>query len=514
MKKIFLIDDEKVIREGIKNSVDWAKEGFEFCGDAPDGEIALPLIEKYKPDIVITDIRMPFMDGLQVSRILRDRMPRIKVIILSGHDEFEYAREAMRIQVSEYCLKPVSAQDLIEVLQRVSASIEEEESAKKQMLDLQYQAKQNVVLSRDNFLIELCNGIYSTAEAIKKASELNIELISSYYYVLILETDVKEIPAIDWILKNYSSLVFKRRKTQTVFLMKNESKQQLELEIEAIREQLLLEPDSLSFGFGKVKSRIQGIAESFEEADKEKSFSVHITEKYNVDNSEVDTKSNKELHQFNRNDLIHFLKFGDTSKIDEFSESYSSYLKAANVRTPFFIYYFLMDFTTTITHYIKDQNNDTDDILQQINGLEVKMSWIKEYFEIVDYMKELLNLVINFREQVNSKFGTIIQKTKDYIHDQYSDPKLSLQTIAKKVNVSASYLSHMFSQETGETLIEYLTRIRIDRAKEFLKTTNDKTYEIAYKVGYSDSHYFCHSFKKITGMTTKQFKSHGQIIPL
>lgn len=121
MQKVFLVDDEIVIRENIRTCIDWEKEGFVYCGDAPDGELALPLIEQVKPDILITDIRMPFMNGLELSAIVRRMRPDIKIIILSGHDEFEYARQAIRIGVEDYCLKPFSAEDLIRMLRLVGA---------------------------------------------------------------------------------------------------------------------------------------------------------------------------------------------------------------------------------------------------------------------------------------------------------------------------------------------------------------------------------------------------------
>lgn len=493
MKKIFLVDDEKVIREAIGHSIDWTKEGFEYCGDAPDGEMALPLIEKTKPDIVITDIKMPFMDGLQLSKILHDLLPEIKVIILSGHDEFEYAREAMRVKVSEYCLKPVSALDLLAILHAVSAQIDREEAEKKQLTELKNQARVNVSLSRDNFLDALCIGSYAAVDALRKATELKIDLIASYYFILIIETGNA---LVDSILTKHSCLTFQKNGKETVFIFKGESNEELEQEAELIRKQLLLEPDKIQFGIGKVKNRIQGIAETYKEATKE----------YMLFHSEGDVHSNKTIHQFNRNDLIHFLKYGDTSKRADFSQNYASHLEEVTIRTPFYIYYFLMDFTITVVHFIKEQNNQSATILNELHQLEVQINWIREYDEIVHYMNTILQLVITFREQTNGKFGQVIQKTKDYIRDNYNDPELSLQTIANKVNVSSSYLSHMFSQETGQTLIEYLTFTRIERAKEFLKTTNDKTYEIAQKVGYSDSQYFCHTFKKITGMTTRAFK--------
>ena len=116
--KVFLVEDEIVTREGIRDNVDWASEGFEFCGEAPDGEMALPLIEKSKPDILITDIKMPFMDGLQLSKIVREQMPWVKIIILSGHDEFEYAQAAVKLGATEYLLKPISSGDLLKELEQ------------------------------------------------------------------------------------------------------------------------------------------------------------------------------------------------------------------------------------------------------------------------------------------------------------------------------------------------------------------------------------------------------------
>lgn len=121
MKKIMLVDDEILTRESIRNCVDWKSNGFIYCGDAADGEMALPLIEEWSPQIVITDIKMPFMDGLELASIVRKAYPHIKIIILSGHDEFHYAQQALRIGVEDYCLKPVGSTDLIELLQKLAS---------------------------------------------------------------------------------------------------------------------------------------------------------------------------------------------------------------------------------------------------------------------------------------------------------------------------------------------------------------------------------------------------------
>jgi two-component system, response regulator YesN len=131
--KVFLVEDEIVTREGIRDSVDWAAAGYEFCGEAPDGELALPLIRERRPETVITDIKMPFMDGLQLCRMLRETLPATKIIILSGHDEFRYAQEAIQVGVTEYLLKPIVPQDLLAALRKVAQQIDQEREASAQL---------------------------------------------------------------------------------------------------------------------------------------------------------------------------------------------------------------------------------------------------------------------------------------------------------------------------------------------------------------------------------------------
>ena len=126
MLKVFLVEDEVVMRNGIKNNIPWEQEGFEFAGEASDGELAYPLIKKEKPDILITDIRMPFMDGLELSRLVKKELPQIKIIILSGYNEFDYAKTAINIGVTDYLLKPISSAKLLEAVKKVADMIEKE----------------------------------------------------------------------------------------------------------------------------------------------------------------------------------------------------------------------------------------------------------------------------------------------------------------------------------------------------------------------------------------------------
>ncbi|WP_159067682.1 response regulator, partial [Paenibacillus ihuae] len=175
MKKVMLVDDEILIRESIRECVDWEKEGFIYCGDAPDGELALPLIEQQLPDILITDIKMPFMDGLELSSVVRQRLPQIKIIILSGHNDFQYAQTALRLGVEDYCLKPFSSADLIQLLHAVSVRIDEEQ-----------RLKRRYAYTPEKLFADLCGGLIGTAAAIEAADQLELQLTAPYYAVAIL----------------------------------------------------------------------------------------------------------------------------------------------------------------------------------------------------------------------------------------------------------------------------------------------------------------------------------------
>ena len=131
MVKVFLVEDEAIIRHGIRDNIDWASHGFEFAGEAGDGEYAYPLILKAQPDILVTDIKMPFMDGLELSRLVKKTLPRTRIIVLSGYNEFEYAKEAIKIGISDYLLKPVSSAGLIDALKKAADEIREEREKSK-----------------------------------------------------------------------------------------------------------------------------------------------------------------------------------------------------------------------------------------------------------------------------------------------------------------------------------------------------------------------------------------------
>lgn len=190
MVKIFLVEDEIVVREGIKNNVNWLENDFIFSGEASDGELAYPMIKKIKPDIVITDIRMPFMDGLQLSRLLKEEMPWIKIIILSGYEEFDYAKEAIEIGVTQYLLKPISSTELMKCMKEVRKVIRKEQEEKQNYEIYKKEIKEYEEDEKRHLFHDIINKTVSPVSLLGRGKKLNIELGSIAYLIILFKLNI------------------------------------------------------------------------------------------------------------------------------------------------------------------------------------------------------------------------------------------------------------------------------------------------------------------------------------
>ena len=319
--KVCLVEDEIVTREGIRDNVDWKANGFEYCGEASDGETALLLLRAIKPDILITDIKMPFMDGLQLGKIVREQMPWIKIIILSGHDEFEYAQQAINLGVTEYLLKPITVQDMHKVLQKLASQLDQERRAQENLKKMQEQLEENQAMLRERLLLKVVTGAVGSTEAIEKGQNLGLDLIARCYLIVLLNFEVSDrseqfdYDEYQQIQNTLSGLVgnnpdiflLKKDWKELVILMKGNIPQYLEEErgllLGSIKKELDKTRYQLTIGVGSQKNRIADIYQSFIEAfvsiqnagDREKENSNQVVEKaelLKVNKSAVETYLN------------------------------------------------------------------------------------------------------------------------------------------------------------------------------------------------------------------------------
>jgi two-component system, response regulator YesN len=525
--KVFIVEDEIVTREGIRDRVNWKSVGFEFCGEAPDGEIALPLIESTQPDVLITDIKMPFMDGLQLCKIVHEHMPWVKVIVLSGHDEFNYAQAALKLGVIEYLLKPISAIDLEQVLVKVADSLDQERKERDNLKRLRDQAKDNMVLLRERFLLRLIMGGISSSDAVEQSQQLGLDIIASFFLVMLIKTELGETAQpFDYaeylrIESMISRLVGEHRNAflvrkdmgESALLLKGDSSEELEQEAAFLADLMKHQIEAnttceITIGAGYPQQRLGEIHRSFVEA--------LIRIKSREDAAGLSQKDGKidpiEILLLDQPAVEHYLKSGLPDDFDGFFNSYLQRIGEAALHSHLVKHYIFLDIILTAVQFVSDLGGDADQIFPEFRDYEKFLANVKTLQQFREEIRRILDLALAFRDnQMNGERLMIIHQAKFYIDTHFSDPDLSLTEVASKVNLSPNHFSSVFSQDTGETFREYLGRVRIEQAKELLRTTNMKCAEVAYKSGYNDPHYFSYIFKKNTGLSPNRFRAQPQI---
>jgi two-component system, response regulator YesN len=522
--KVFFVEDEIVTREGIRDNVDWAAGGFEFCGEAMDGEMALPLIQAARPEILITDIKMPFMDGLQLSKIVRERMPWIKIIILSGHDEFEYARKAIELGVTEYLLKPVTIGNLQQSLQRVSQILAQERKEQENLLQLHSQVDESLASLREKLLLKLMLGTVSSTDAIERGQALGMDLIARCYVVMIAkfqlsdrsdQFDYDEYQRVENIItelieNNPDVFILKKDWEDLVILLKGGTPETVDEEkyllLARIREKLEKTRYKLVFGVGSPQKRIADIYHSFVEAlENIQKASESGEASLNLTVDKVD------LLKVDKSELENFLRSGTKDGVEQFFEGYIRPLRETAQFSQLIKNYIFLDLIVVTAKLVKEWGGDIDEVFDEMNSIETILSNIKTSQQLQEQAQAILVNALAFRDsQARNQHNRLVRQAREYIDQAYTETDLSLNEVAARVNLSPSHFSVVFAQETGQNFKDYLTGVRIQKAKELLRSTALKSTDIACLVGYNDPHYFSFVFKKNTGLSPSEFRAQGR----
>ena len=368
--KVFLVEDEIVTREGIRDSVDWAGASLRFCGEASDGELALPLIEKEAPDILITDIRMPFMDGLELCRIVRARWPQTKILILSGHDEFRYAQEAIQLGVTEYLLKPASADDLLAVLRKVREQLEQEHDERERQQGLQEQLRDNADLVRHHFLLDLVTGRYTAPAAFDAAARLRIDLAARVYQALV----VRFVPTgelsglarftvlygarqrVDALLQAQRELLtFPKDVEEIGFVLKGDTAANVIEQTQALRSVLqgaVADADGvrLIVGVGRAVERIGELPQSFLEAAE----MARAQAQQMAAGESARLPSPRSLPQLESGAAATFLRRGEAVALDIFLDQYLHPLRDDGAQFAALANYLVTDVWVVVAHFAQE----------------------------------------------------------------------------------------------------------------------------------------------------------------
>ena len=548
MLKTFLVEDEVVIREMIKKMIPWEQYGFELAGEASDGEMALPLILKSKPDLLITDIKMPFMDGLTLCKLVKKELPDIKIVILSGYDDFNYAKQAISIGVEDYLLKPITKNAFIERLEEIHNRYEHEKTQKEYYEKFKLEMQEYERNASRDFFESLVRADFDLEEIYRRADRLNLDIVAEAYNILIFTPDASDSSYnssegySDWEaevhkkIENYFlshpvAMLFRHQVFSYAILVKGQRDTIKKNTCECVETiQKIMEETRANVDWfvavGEEADRLSRIKQSYHTAARTYAFRYlydgHILY-YNMleqvkENSADTSKTeavqlkNVNINALNPEILQKFLSSGLEDEVDSFVHDYFHAIGREPMKSLVFRTYVVLNVRFSVLSFLKKigyddtelSREETDDIVEETS---------QSTEASVAYAEEILKRAIAIRdENAGSQNRSVLKQAIDFIDGHYMDEEISLNRVAHAANVSANHFSALFSQNMGQTFIEYLTSLRMDKAKELLRCTSKRSSEIAGEVGYKDAHYFSYLFKKTQGMTPSEYrKTRGEV---
>ena len=526
MYSVFAVDDEPIVLEGIRSKIDWEGSGFTFAGEATDGEIALSMIHEIKPDILVTDIKMPFMDGLQLAEAIKRTQPWIKIIILSGHDEFDYAKKAISIGIEEYLLKPFTPEELLASLNKAAQQIDKERKQLSDISRLRDELKSSEALIKKEFLNNLVHGSEEMSTAIQKSSELGLNLISRYYKVLISRinsrsgnTETQQEACS--LLNSYSTAIseavsFFHHSNLLVCIFKGSTQAELDdntfRAAETIAHIATKNEDCIVLtAIGKTVEHLSQLSISYEDA--KKILQAGNISKENRIISSEDISDNQDsngdtLLNFEEGDpLVDKLKYAAKGDIQKIIEDSMELIKKNPDQFSVFASYLLVDLIFAVSKLVEKLGGNIKELNPEILQRKFIDDAVSDEGRFTKTLEQVLNFALEFRDsKMTGKYGSVILKAKQFIEENYADQNTTLTTVAEAVCLSPNHFSTIFSQECKTTFIEYLTNVRLENAKRLMRETDMKGYDIAYECGFSDPHYFSYIFKKNTGLSPREYK--------
>ena len=533
MYRILLVDDEILVRDAIRENIDWKEMDCELVGDCENGQQAAAFVKDHEVDIVLTDICMPYMDGMELSHFLHDNYPDIVIVIFSGFGEFEYAKKAIQYNVSEYMLKPVTAMELRKVIESMKEQVDAKRREKAKLENLTKTSqdyRKNAIVIRSKAVESLVNLTRDVDQSLKELADMGIVLDSPSYRVAVFDMDLyanleyidmekrQESALMAFVLFNVSDEIVTRENAGIVYQEGNSRVcilftgnrtgefarriREICREIQdKVKEVIGIET---SIGIGSWVRDPRELCMSYALAQKGIQCRYLLGGNLLMDMEEE--KTDKEL--FIQKEIREFseaVRSGEKEDMNASLDKMEEKIKGALVEKSRACIY-LQQIIRAAGNVCESITSDTENIMRQREELLQKVTEQKTFQQAMMLVRDYADYIDQELRRINSSSGKRqAAMALEYIRRNYMDTDLSLNSICSYLNISTSHFSTIFKEVTGETFVEALTRVRMEKARELLENTTLKNYEIAEKVGFSDPHYFGISFKKMTGKTPMEY---------
>lgn len=499
MFRVLLVDDEPLITKGLMALLDWEDYGFEIVNTAESGEEALSFLKENPIDILITDIMMEEMTGLELIKEAKTIQPEIKCIVLTGYQEFGFIKQGLLLGIENYLVKPVDEEELLTTVQNVSQKLQAITGAE--------HAEETTIL-KDNTLWRLINGEIDKSDCLERLALYDIQFNQPFYNVSILHFEHSNQAEISsdirkFIEEQYSAICLYSPNQELMIIFESEKEEELLKWNQSLAAQLRdeeRETGTFYLSMGKPVACVDELEESFSVAREYSLFQLYsepnilISERLTIDkHDEV-----KKQHEFKECIVKQLLKADE-----ETFQTIDIFFKELTKNTKFISTQVVKKYTFDLISYIH-YSIQPDDLTQYTAAVE-RMVYSSDIHQLKAILKEYCDeIIFSIHHQADMR-SPIVQNVLSYIHAHY-DQGLSLKTLGQQFHVNAIYLGQLFQKELGVVFSEYLNRIRLEKAKELLKTTHYRAGEIGKRVGYSDTTYFYKQFKKTVGTTPSEWR--------
>lgn len=507
MLKVLIVDDEPLVLEGLRTMIDWEKHGFEVCGEALNGIDAMRLIQEIKPELVLTDINMPVINGIELITRINETMVRPpRFVILSGYDDFKYARAALRQRVNEYLLKPIDDEEIEALLCRVTPLIQAEiassESANK---------RQSLIIN--SIINRLIQGEYNENLEILSRNTMKLQTDAELVCILIEPTSIAI--HINHQIEEYfpsglscffqdgagrSGIIVQSASIPNEGMTDAMTQMQKDL-IEKFQESFLLAVSNRMVGVQSIREiYLQALEVWNQKHHTEKSEVFYFNELRKVTNEDEDS------HEGDLIVLLDMFDSYDTERIESYiKEVFASFENnLLNIKV---VQAKVAHLELTICRSIAQMNGDPDWIMSKLRKEYGNMSDLGDYTNLSKYVYTLCIQTATYLSELKlQNEGNTIYNVIQYVDHEFRN-KLKLQDLARQFHINSTYLGQLFRRETGQSFSEYLNAKKIEEAQSLLKRTQLKISDIAVQVGFSNTDYFIDKFKVIVGVVPSVYRN-------
>ncbi|MBR6159249.1 MAG: response regulator [Lachnospiraceae bacterium] len=525
--KVILVDDEEEVREAIRKRINWEEIGFTVAGTAENGEEARELAEACEPDVIMTDIQMPFMDGLTLIKKIKEKIPDLRSVIFSGYDDFEYAKEAIRLEAEEYILKPVDAEELRSIFSRIKDRLDEQIKQRRNVELLSKYYEDSRPMMKEQLIIGLlegrelqfdleryqrdydlkieaafyCAGAFRVTPMSDESENLNKNLMAVSLKQIVVERFKDVLPVEVLVYLDTVCVLARLSDTRQYRVFVNEMDKICKVAHKALNA-------NVSAGIGRTYGNAESIHASFLEAKDAFHYRIFVGENQALCINDVDPTSTIEDYVSEKQirHIMRQVKVGTKESIEKEIREFIDKLKRSNINLSQ-LQVFYAEFMVELMRLCRGHVISISETgFGNVNTNE-ELAGFSSMDEFADRLIELSSIlwekISAGRMDTTKKLG---EDAKQYIADHYSESTLSVDEICSHLGVGTSYFSSVFKKETGVSFVTYLTEVRMNEAQRLLDTTDEKSYIIAGMVGYEEPNYFSYVFKKHFGISPSKYR--------